>query len=53
MELSTTGKNNPIESLAKKNSLNYYKIIPNKKKISQRSQDVLGEYNLNLLKKLI
>ena len=53
VELSTTGKNNPIESLAKKNSLNYYKIIPNKKKISQRSQDVLGEYNLNLLKKLI
>ena len=40
MELSTVKKLNPLESLAKKNNLKYFKIFPNEKSIGQRSEKI-------------
>ena len=53
MELSYLGKNNPIEILAKKNSLKYHRILPNSKKKNQRSQDIIGKYDVKALQRII
>ena len=52
MELSYLGKNNPIEILAK-NSLKYHRILPNSKKKNQRSQDIIGKYDVKALQRII
>ena len=53
VELSYLGKNNPIEILAKKNSLKYHRILPNSKKKNQRLQDIIGKYDVKTLQRII
>ena len=53
VELSYLGKNNPIEILAKKNSWKYHRILTNSKKKNQRSQDIIGKYDVKALQRII